>query len=212
MRLYNKKFAFTLAEVLITLGIIGVVAAITIPALVANYEQMVLKNRFKRAYATFSNAYEYVKQKDFDNRQPECYHYSTNYNKTECVEFWKSMDKTLNIIKICNGNSIVNKCMPQYNSLAEIKKERNPNLTQEEAEQSGSYNYADWGTRDGLNNVTARILNDGTIYFLYEPNWPIFAIDVNGFKGPNKWGYDVFSFWFLEDSNKLESYGDISEK
>ena len=35
----SKKFAFTLAEVLITLGIIGVVASMTIPTLVANYNQ-----------------------------------------------------------------------------------------------------------------------------------------------------------------------------
>ena len=32
----KNKFAFTLAEVLVTLGIIGVVAAITMPTLVAN--------------------------------------------------------------------------------------------------------------------------------------------------------------------------------
>ncbi|MBD8964700.1 type II secretion system protein, partial [bacterium] len=32
----NKKFAFTLAEVLITLGVIGVVAALTMPTLLKN--------------------------------------------------------------------------------------------------------------------------------------------------------------------------------
>ena len=37
----NKHFGFTLAEVLITLGIIGVVAAITIPTLVTNYKEKV---------------------------------------------------------------------------------------------------------------------------------------------------------------------------
>jgi len=35
----KKDFAFTLAEVLITLAIIGVVAAMTIPTLVANYQE-----------------------------------------------------------------------------------------------------------------------------------------------------------------------------
>ena len=39
--------AFTLAEVLITLGIIGVVAAMTMPALIANHRQAVLKTQFK---------------------------------------------------------------------------------------------------------------------------------------------------------------------
>ncbi len=37
--MYRK--GFTLAEVLITLGIIGVVAAITIPSLITNYQKTV---------------------------------------------------------------------------------------------------------------------------------------------------------------------------
>ena len=35
----NKFLGFTLAEVLITLGIIGIVAALTIPALIGNYQK-----------------------------------------------------------------------------------------------------------------------------------------------------------------------------
>ena len=34
--------AFTLTEVLVTLGIIGIVAALTMPALIANYKEKVL--------------------------------------------------------------------------------------------------------------------------------------------------------------------------
>ena len=52
-----KKFAFTLAEVLITLGIIGVVAAMTMPTLVANYQKTVTVNRLKKAYSVMSNAF-----------------------------------------------------------------------------------------------------------------------------------------------------------
>lgn len=44
-----RKFdGFTLAEVLITLGIIGVVAALTLPALVQNYRNQVVETRLKR--------------------------------------------------------------------------------------------------------------------------------------------------------------------
>lgn len=39
-----EKYAFTLAEVLITLGIIGVVAAMTLPSLVNRTRQKELKN------------------------------------------------------------------------------------------------------------------------------------------------------------------------
>ena len=46
-----KKCAFTLAEVLITLGLIGVVAAMTIPTVVAKYQHKVLETQFKKAYS-----------------------------------------------------------------------------------------------------------------------------------------------------------------
>ncbi len=37
----SKRTAFTLAEVLITLGIIGIVAALTMPSLIANYKRQI---------------------------------------------------------------------------------------------------------------------------------------------------------------------------
>lgn len=52
----NLTSAFTLAEVLITLGIIGVVAAITIPTLVNNIQDQQWKTAYKKAYSTLSQA------------------------------------------------------------------------------------------------------------------------------------------------------------
>ncbi|MEE3350197.1 MAG: type II secretion system protein, partial [Candidatus Gastranaerophilaceae bacterium] len=52
----KKKVAFTLAEVLITLGIIGVVAALTLPALMQNYRNHVVEARLKKFYTTFNQA------------------------------------------------------------------------------------------------------------------------------------------------------------
>ena len=52
----SKKVAFTLAEVLITLGIIGVVAAMTIPTLISNYQEKELVTRAKKALAQVNNA------------------------------------------------------------------------------------------------------------------------------------------------------------
>lgn len=49
-----KKFGFTLAEVLITLGIIGVVAAMTIPTLVSKYRQRALETAFKKNVFKFN--------------------------------------------------------------------------------------------------------------------------------------------------------------
>lgn len=52
----DKKVGFTLAEVLITLGIIGVVAALTIPVVISNYRRYVVGTRLKHFYATIQVA------------------------------------------------------------------------------------------------------------------------------------------------------------
>ena len=56
---YNspRKVAFTLAEVLITLGIIGVVAAMTLPTLVANYKEKQRVTQLKKSYSILQQAY-----------------------------------------------------------------------------------------------------------------------------------------------------------
>ena len=52
----TKRFGFTLAEVLITLGIIGVVAAMTIPTLISNTNGAQFKTGFKKALSTLNQA------------------------------------------------------------------------------------------------------------------------------------------------------------
>ena len=52
----SKKPAFTLAEVLITLGIIGIVAAMTIPTLISNYKEKELVTKAKKALSQINNA------------------------------------------------------------------------------------------------------------------------------------------------------------
>ena len=53
---YAKYFGFTLAEVLITLGIIGVVAALTLPALIANHNKKVVETRLEKFYSAINQA------------------------------------------------------------------------------------------------------------------------------------------------------------
>lgn len=50
------KKGFTLAEVLITLGVIGIVAALTLPTLVANYKEKELVVKTKKTYSNIANA------------------------------------------------------------------------------------------------------------------------------------------------------------
>ncbi len=52
----KSKNAFTLAEVLITLGIIGIVAAMTLPSLIQKHQERVTVNKVKKFYSVMSQA------------------------------------------------------------------------------------------------------------------------------------------------------------
>lgn len=56
MKIFKKSLAFTLAEVLITIGVIGVVAAITIPSLITKSRKVMVENRLKDTYSILANA------------------------------------------------------------------------------------------------------------------------------------------------------------
>jgi len=60
----DKKKAFTLAEVLITLGVIGVVAAMTMPSLIANYKKKVWVNQLKKTVSTLEQGFRMVLAED----------------------------------------------------------------------------------------------------------------------------------------------------
>ena len=60
----KKRFGFTLAEVLITLGIIGVVAAMTIPTLIQNTNSVKFATQFKKDIrCSCSYDYSYIDSK-----------------------------------------------------------------------------------------------------------------------------------------------------
>ena len=59
-----RRVAFTLAEVLITLGIIGVVAALTIPNVVSNYKKKVVETRLAKLYSVLNQAVELSEEKN----------------------------------------------------------------------------------------------------------------------------------------------------
>ena len=63
-RLAAIRVAFTLAEILITLGIIGVVAALTIPNVVSNYKKKVVETRLAKLYSVLNQAVELSEEKN----------------------------------------------------------------------------------------------------------------------------------------------------
>ncbi len=64
---YKKETAFTLAEILITLGIIGIVAAITIPTLISKYRKYIAETRLKVFYSTFNQGIK-LAEADFGDK------------------------------------------------------------------------------------------------------------------------------------------------
>ena len=176
-----NKTAFTLAEVLITLGIIGIVAAMTLPALTGKYQQKVLASQFKKAYANLQTAINTV---NTQNGIPyECYtlRFGIDYHYTECKEFWEKVLEQYQLIKTCKYNEP--SCRPYYKEKAQVL-----------AEGGTLINNA---CSHPINEQTAYNLKDGSIFYIY--NYPgynhnslFFGIGVNGIKGPNRWGYDLF--------------------
>ncbi len=63
MKLYKFSFGFTLAEVLITLGIIGIVAALTIPNVTSHYRKKVVETRLAKFYSVMNQAIQ-MSEKD----------------------------------------------------------------------------------------------------------------------------------------------------
>ena len=78
-----KLSGFTLAEVLITLGIIGVVAAITIPNLMTSYKRIVLDSKFRKTYA---NLHQVVKQwQDYEEDDVYALYYDATDKKGDAL-------------------------------------------------------------------------------------------------------------------------------
>ena len=98
-----KKFGFTLAEVLITLGVIGVVAAITMPTLIQNYRKKQVAVQLQKAYSEISQA---IKLSEIDNGPLKDWNYQTAFNGENAADFTdKYLVPYLKIIKNCRNQA-----------------------------------------------------------------------------------------------------------
>ena len=95
----SRKVAFTLAEVLITLGIIGVVAAITMPMLITNVRNHVRAKRIENIEQKFSKATDKMVALGVYNG-----HGST-------AEFVNELGKHLKLAKVCDNSNLAS-CWP----------------------------------------------------------------------------------------------------
>ena len=104
----NNKKAFTLAEVLITLTIIGVIAALTIPNLMQSYKKHQVEVGVKEAYSLISNA---IKMSEAENGPASEWNYNldqSTFPKTYIYPYLK-------VAKMCEGSKNFSQCLPQEN-------------------------------------------------------------------------------------------------
>ena len=211
-RFTSKKAAFTLAEVLITLGIIGVVAAMTLPALINKTQHQELQTGLKKNYTVLQQALLRAQLDTGEVVKP------ANYQKVEGVTkgspLKKLLTKYIKNAQDCGGGTEKGSCIENA-SITGNENAKNPYKTFN-GKNSVIPNWLDDGqfiTTDGTLFLLESAMGDGsTVYPI------LITVDVNGVqKRPNRWGYDLFTFQ-LTDSGKLlpvgaegTSYTDMSK-
>ena len=178
---------FTLAEVLITLGIIGVVAALTIPTLVQNYQQ--------RAWNTAATVFERKLEEALKTMNVK--QTLAGYKDTET--FVNELSKHLKITKICKNNDITS-C---FSDKIYWGKENGDIQEVEMADikTSESFGQKDWDT----NTVGVQFANGVNAVIAYNPECKqdpysnqikgsdclAILYDTSGFKSPNTVNKDL---------------------
>lgn len=190
MKLTRTK-AFSLAETLITLGIIGVVAAITIPNLITNYKAKQLRSQFLRAYSTIQQVFKLMEADDV-SLDP-----TTFAGGAMHTMFLKYLQNTVDCGKGNNNSS------KDFSPCYDYK-----DSTKYYTALNGEARLASALFDDGQ-----IVLPDGSLLLFENPNtsgeyYAWVFVDLNGFNNkPNILGIDLFVFQFLD--GELGTMGDI---
>jgi|GEM_PF-570628 hypothetical protein len=171
----SRLAAFTLAEVFITLGIIGVVAAMTMPALIANHRKTVLKTQFKKAYSELQQVNQ---------------NFIKDYDMNICEYNWQMWDETKSgyASSKATSDAFIEYYTGDGTSKSQILGSNQiKNLTGTKTVPQTLFD--DGGAVD---------IQKRTFYFEFgvsNTKCPIISVDVNGYyKRPNQLGVDIFSF------------------
>ncbi len=182
----RRKVAFTLAEVLITLGIIGVVAAMTIPGYIEKTAKQVTVSKLKKSY---SNLQQVIRLSEAENGEVSTWpfeygSYDSNFVNSELFKKY-----FLPYIKVVG----------QYGLESPEKVYYQLYTIDGEISYAGSNAFIVFP--DGTSIGTLLNYTGGGTNYLW-----IF-IDINGKSGPNRLGKDVFMTELLRN-NRLVMWGD----
>ena len=182
------KEAFTLAEVLISLTIIGVVAAITVPSLVNSYHDKMYRSALKKEFSVISNAFNLAKKYEYNDYE-EWSHKDSNVESI--YENYLYIKKYLYVLRDCKDKV---GCWSQ-----DLTKDASGKTISNATEKGIGNSLVTFTLNDGT-NVCLDYYNQSDIKksFGVEKNLlenPLAIwVDVNGDKRPNRSGRDVFSF------------------
>jgi len=178
--------------VLITLAIIGIIAAITIPSIVANHQKTALEAQFAKNYRTVS---QMVNLAIAEFGGIETWDWKESYTNEEMDEFVKKYFLPyLNVARFCPAQSKGEGCMPNTRY-----------------KQPSGVNYGDWT----VNPFPGVLLADGSfIQFYFKGNYIAaknksldLNIDINGAKKPNMRGVDWQMFGFYPQTGEFLPFG-----
>ncbi len=196
LNMKNKSFGFTLSEIMIAIALIGTVAAMTIPTVGSSVQQRARLAEFRAAYSKAELALKSIIFED--GKIPQCYNNDPDkalYGLTNalaagvvpeksdgCTALTRDFTRAMGSVRSCKSNPKSEGCIP--NNYLDGK------------------HLKDCGNRFDVTNVESYILDNGMILFISKGNvgMKLFAIDVNGRKGPNKWGQDIFTFGVYESA------------
>lgn len=191
----SKNKAFTISEVLIAVTIIGIVAAITIPAVQNNYLKRELRTSFLKTFRdlnAFATKFYADENRSFSEActslktSTKCLNkfmtYFTEVERIDRATYQSDFDYTLHLM---NGTKV----SQQVGYTTTICQDANLVL-----DSGGRF----FRFHSPSNNKPG---TEG-----YGPNGPRVCVDINGKKGPNKFGWDYFIFMFTVD-NKVIPFG-----
>ncbi len=212
---YINKQGFTLAEVLITLGIIGVVAAMTLPSLINNYREKQFETSFKRTNSQILQALNYTVQQEYGIGDFKEF---KTFICGDLAQFDKDQDKQKECLsKVDNElvyfNQVLNKNLGVIGQESITK-----NIYKHKNYGGSSFDYVNlcsMAADKSPSKCQVYYLKDGSAIFgvSYNEAQFRFIFDTNGPKrGPNRLGYDIFEYEYPQwrDSSIWCSHSDSS--
>lgn len=201
----KKKRGFTLAEVLVTLGIIGVVAAITLPVLRSNIEKVQWEQALKVTVGNLNEGFARM-MSDYETdslSDTKLFNeiFSNTKSKTKYTDANTELAKYFNIDRSyaydAEGEASTITSQPFYTLRGTDCSSNVPD--------SKSIIYLTNGTKLHIMFKESTTSRNDSKYDIR------LHIDVNGDKGPNTFGKDIFTF-FVTDDGKVIARGSKAAK